>query len=162
MKYSNDCRRLSQLIIAQRDSISILDSSSVDPLKPYKDLLIDLLIQDPVAKEKIVELLKYQHYLSEAQQLLGWVVPRFPVSGEAIASKGIEKGPNYKKILDKLREAWKASHFQATEQQLIDEDLPHVLEDLRNTNEIKSENNNKTVDVNSSASGASSKKHKQN
>ncbi|CAF4754430.1 unnamed protein product, partial [Rotaria magnacalcarata] len=44
MKYSNDCRRISQLIINNRDSISILDSSSVDPLKPYKDLLVDMAI----------------------------------------------------------------------------------------------------------------------
>ncbi|CAF4283258.1 unnamed protein product, partial [Rotaria sordida] len=41
MKYSNDCRRLAQLIINYRDSLSILDSSSIDPLKPYKDLLVD-------------------------------------------------------------------------------------------------------------------------
>ncbi|CAF0966419.1 unnamed protein product [Rotaria magnacalcarata] len=152
MKYSNDCRRISQLIINNRDSISILDSSSVDPLKPYKDLLVDMAIQDSTAKEKIVELLKYQHYLTEAQQLSGWALPRFPVSGESLASKGVERGPNYKIILDQLREAWKTSHFQATEDQLINEDLPNVLNNLINTNGASSTTTRKHTDTNSSTS----------
>ncbi|CAF3379957.1 unnamed protein product [Rotaria socialis] len=37
MKYFNEYRRLSQWLVAYRDSISILDSSSIDPLKPSKD-----------------------------------------------------------------------------------------------------------------------------
>jgi hypothetical protein len=138
MKYSNDCRRLAQLIITNRDSISILDSSSIDPLKPYKDLLIDLINNDPMAKDRIVELLKYQHYLPEAQQLSEWILPRFPITGGMLASKGIKQGPNYKLILNELRESWKKSHFQATESQLLDEVLPNVLYNLANTDEIAS------------------------
>jgi hypothetical protein len=134
MKYSNDCRRLAQLIITNRDTISMLDSSSIDPLKPYKDLLVDLSIQDPNAKERVVELLKYQHYLPEAEQLSKWILPRFPVSGGTLSSNGIKQGPTYKIILNELREAWKKSHFQATENQLISEVLPSVLEHLANTN----------------------------
>jgi len=148
MKYSNDCRRLAQLIITNRDTISILDSSSIDPLKPYKDLLLDLSINDPNAKERVVELLKYQHYLSEAEQLSEWILPRFPVSGETLSSNGIKQGPTYKIILNGLREAWKKSHFQATENQLISEVLPSVLEHLANTN--------------SSASSSLPKKRKEN
>ena len=163
MKYSNDCRRLAQLIIDYRDSISILDSSSIDPLKPYKDLLVDLIIRDSTAKEKIVELLKYQHYLTEAQQLSEWIIPRFPVSGETLVSKGIKQGPNYKIILDKLREAWKTSHFQATENQLIDKSLPHILENLINTDETTSGNTKKYTNINSSTSSSPQpKKSKQN
>jgi hypothetical protein len=149
MKYSNDCRRLAQLIIANRDSISILDLSSIDPLKPYKDLLVDLIIQDPTAKEKILELLKYQHYLTEAQQLSEWILPRFPVSGEALASQGIKQGPNYKIILNELREAWKKSHFKATKDQLVTDVLPKVLDNLTNTN------------INSSSHSSLPKKQKQ-
>ncbi|UJR31757.1 hypothetical protein I4U23_019235 [Adineta vaga] len=134
LKYSNDCRRLSQLLITYRDSISLLDSSSTDRLKPYKDLVIDLIINDPMAKERIVELLKYQHHLSEAQQLSDWTIPRFPVTGNMLTSKGIKQGPNFKLILNALRDNWKQSHFQATENQLIDEVLPHVLETLAHTN----------------------------
>jgi hypothetical protein len=134
MKYSNDCRRLAQLIITNRDTISILDTTAIDPLKPYKDLLLDLTINDQDAKEKVMELLKYQHYLTEAGQLSEWALPRFPVSGGTLASKGIKQGPKYKIILNELREAWKKSHFQATENQLSDEVLPIVLEQLTNTN----------------------------
>ena len=134
MKYSNDCRRIAQIILTHRDTLSILDSSSIDPLKPYKDLLLDLTINDPIAKEKVVELLKYQHYLTEAQQLSEWILPRFPVSGDILASKGIKQGPTYKIILNELREAWKKSHYQATEHQLIDDILPDVLQQVSNSN----------------------------
>ncbi len=142
------------MIIANRDTISILDFSSIDPLKPYKDLLLDLIINDPNAKERVVELLKYQHYLAEAEQLSEWTLPRFPVSGVTIASKGIKQGPTFKIILNELREAWKKSHFKATEDQLIKEVLPDVLENLANTKQ--------DTDKNSSTSSSSlTKKRKQ-
>lgn len=134
MKYSNDCRRLSQVILTYRDTISILDCSSPDRLKPYKDLLLDLSINDPNAKDRVIELLKYQHYINEIEQLSQWILPRFPVSGGTLASKGIKQGSNYKTILNQLREAWKESHYQATENQLIDEVLPNILENLTDTN----------------------------
>ena len=130
MKYSNECRRLSQLLVTYRDSISILDKLSIDPLKPYKDLLIDLHLFDPNIKEKVVELLKYQYYLSEAQQLIDWTMPHFPVSGGMLALKGVKQGTNYNIILSELREAWKKSYFKATESQLLDEILPTVLKTL--------------------------------
>lgn len=135
MKYSNDCRRLSQLILTQRDAITVLDSSAVDRLKPYKDLLIDLLILDPLAKEKVLELLKYQHHLDAVQPLSDWTLPRFPIAGGMLASKGIKQGPNYKIILNELREAWKQSHYQASEHQLLEEILPTVLENVVRINE---------------------------
>ncbi|CAF3144179.1 unnamed protein product [Rotaria sp. Silwood2] len=130
MKYSNDCRRLSQLLVTYRDSISILDSSSIDTLKSYKDLLIDLYLFDPNIKEKIIELLKYQYYLNEIQQLIDWTIPNFPVSAGMLALKGIKQGSNYKVILHELREAWKKSHFKANENQLLNETLPTVLKNL--------------------------------
>jgi len=133
VKYSNDCRRIAEFILENRDKISILDSSSIDPLKPYKDLLLDLPKTDLHAKEKVVELLKYQHYLNGAQQLSKWTLPCFPISGETLASKGIKQGPNYKIILNELRDIWKRSHFQATEKQLIDEELPNILKQLSNS-----------------------------
>ena len=162
MKYSNDCRRISQLIINNRNSVSILDPSSTDPLKPYKDLLIDLSIQDSTAKQKIVELLKYQHYLAEAQQLSEWILPRFPVSGGMLATKGIKQGPDYKVILDQLRETWKRSHFQATEHQLIDEVLPCILENLTSANEVTCPHTKQNTNVNSSTISSDQKKLKQN
>jgi hypothetical protein len=135
MKYSNDCRRLSQLILTQRDAITVLDSSAVDRLKPYKDLLIDLMILDPTAKEKVLELLKYQHHLDAVQPLSDWSLPRFPITGGMLASKGIKQGPNYKIILNELREAWKQSHYQATENQLLEDILPTVLENVERVSE---------------------------
>lgn len=128
MKYSNDCRRLSQLLLTQRDSISLLDSSDSDRLKPYKDLLLDLAILDPSAKEKVLELLKYQHHLDEIPILADWTLPRFPITGGMLAAKGIKQGPMYKLILNQLREAWKRSHYQADEHHLLEVVLPDVIE----------------------------------
>lgn len=132
MKYSNDCRRIAQVILTYRDTVS-LDNSSSDPLKPYKDLLLDLTISDPHAKDKVIELLKYQHHLNEIEQLSQWTLPRFPVSGDVLSSRGIKQGPNFKVILNELRQTWKQSHYQATEYQLINEVLPQVLEQISNS-----------------------------
>jgi len=158
MKYSNDCRRIAQLILVNRNSLSILDSSSPDPLKPYKDLLIDLSIQDPTAKEKIIELLKYQHHLAEAKQFSEWILPRFPVAGGMLASQGIKQGPTYKIILNELREAWKQSHFKATEDQLINEVLPNVIKSLENINDASSTKNKQNSNANSSLSSVPKKR----
>ena len=128
MKFSNDCRRLSQLLVIYRDSISLLDST--DPLKPYKDLLVDLHPFDPNIKEKVIELLKYQYHENELQQLLDWPIPNFPISPGMLALKRVKQGPNYKLILHELREAWKKSHFEATESQLLNEILPIILKNL--------------------------------
>ena len=134
MKYSNDCRRLAQLILTQRDSISLLDASAVDRLKPYKDLLLDLLIGDPTAREKVLELLKYQHYLDQLQTFADWTIPRFPITGDMLAAKGIRQGPTYKLILNELRETWKQSHYQDDKNRLLDEVLPVVLEKVTREN----------------------------
>ena len=134
MKYSNDCRRIAQIILTYRDKISLVHSTTGgDPLKPYKDLLLDLGIQDPNAKEKVVELLKYQHHPLEAEQLSQWTLPRFPVSGNVLSSQGVKQGPTFKLILNELREAWKQSDYLATENQLINNVLPSILERLATT-----------------------------
>jgi hypothetical protein len=104
--------------------------SLIDPLKPYKDLLMDLYLYDPDIKEKIIELLKYQYHLNAIQQLIDWKLPHFPISGGMLALKGIKQGPNYKLILNELRQEWKKSHFKATESQLLNEILPIILKKL--------------------------------
>ncbi|CAF4129985.1 unnamed protein product [Adineta steineri] len=138
MKYSNECRRLSQLLVVYRDEIFLLDSSSIDPLKPYKDLLVDLYLFDPNIKEKIIELLKYQYCLNEIQQLIDWPLPHFPISAGMLALKGIKQGGNYKIILHELRQAWKQSNFKATEHQLLEETLPIILKNLKTTETLTS------------------------
>ncbi|CAF4978584.1 unnamed protein product [Rotaria magnacalcarata] len=47
-----------------------------------------------------------------------------------LALKGVKQGPNYKIILNELRQAWKDSHFKATENELLTEILPKVLKNL--------------------------------
>jgi hypothetical protein len=44
--------------------------------------------------------------------------------------KGVKQGPNYRIILDELRQEWRKSHFKATESQLLDETLPIILKNL--------------------------------
>lgn len=153
MKYSNDLRRLSQLILSQRDTIASLDSTARDRLKPYKDLLLDQLIVDPAAKERVIELLKYHHHDLETIQIFSdWTLPRFPITGGMLASKGIKQGPNYKFILNELREKWKQSYYEATEQELLEIHLPTVVESLETSAESS---------MNQPSNNPRSKKHKQ-
>lgn len=121
MKYSNDCRRLAQLILFFRDQM--FDRR----LKSYKDLLIDLYLYDPDVKEKIIELLKYHYHHDDVRELTEWSVPLFPVSPGMLALKGIKQSGNYREILQQLREAWKQSDFRATETDLLNEILPRIL-----------------------------------
>ncbi|CAF4107627.1 unnamed protein product [Rotaria sordida] len=160
MKYSNDCRRLSQLLVTYRNSISKLDLSSIDPLKSYKDLIIDLYLYDPNIKEKIIELLKYQYYLNEIQQLIDWTIPNFPISPGMLALKGIKQGLNYKLILHELREAWKKSYFKANEKQLLDEILPIILKNLT-TIESSIISNQKTIVIPPAFTLPRRRKHKE-
>lgn len=141
MKYSNDCRKLSQLILNQRDLVSILGPDSRDQLKSYKDLLIDTMVTDTSAKERIIELLKYQHHFNFIKTFSEWNVPRFPISGEMLASKGIKQGPQYRLILDQLREAWKSSYYEASELELLDNILPRIVENLPTAAQIAADKN---------------------
>ena len=139
MKYSNDCRRLAQLLVSYRDSVSMPDpSSSSDRLKPYKDLLIDLYPYDTNVKDKLLELLKYQYHFDDLQQLRDWHIPQFPISAGMFTLKGVKQGFNYKIIMHELRDLWKKSDFQATESDLLNEALPAVLKTIpMNDNSVK-------------------------
>ena len=105
----------------------MLDSSSPDRLKPYKDLLIDLYPYDSNVKDKLLELLKYQYHFDDLQQLREWPIPHFPISAGMFTLKGVKQGLNYKIIMHELREMWKKSDFKATESELLNETLPAVL-----------------------------------
>lgn len=128
MKYSNEFRRLGQLLLTYRHSISPLSSSN--RLKPYQDLLIDLYSYDPLIKDKIIELLKYQYHDELINELIQWPIPQFPISAGMLALKKVKQGMNYKVILQELKNAWKQSNFQATEGQLLNETLPIILQNL--------------------------------
>jgi hypothetical protein len=127
MKYSNDCRRLAQLLMTYRNSTVMLDTSAIDRLKAYKDLLIDLYPYDEQIKDKIIELLKYQYQWEAIPILSNWSRPSFPVTSGMLTLKGVKQGPNYKLILNELFHVWKCSHYQATESQLLNESLPIIL-----------------------------------
>lgn len=137
MKYSNDCRRLGQLLVTYRHSISPRDSP--DRLKPYQDLLVDLYPYDTNIKEKIIELLKYQSHHELIPELVHWPVPQFPISAGMLALKGVKQGANYKLILQELQSAWRQSNFQATESQLLNETLPMILKNLTNSLSAKTD-----------------------
>ena len=126
MKYSNELRRLGQLLITYRHSISPLDSSN--RLKSYQDLLTDLYSYDPLIKDKILELLKYQYHDQLISELIQWPIPQFPITAGMLALKKVKQGGNYKIILQELQRAWKQSNFQATESQLLNEILPIILQ----------------------------------
>ena len=121
MKYSNECRRLAQLIVNYRDSLPD------HRLKSYKDLLVDLHPFDSNIKEKIVELMKF-HHVDDVEQLTHWTIPIFPISPGMLALKGVKQSGNYKEILQELKETWKQSDFRATENELLNETLTKILQ----------------------------------
>ncbi|CAF1125919.1 unnamed protein product, partial [Didymodactylos carnosus] len=134
MKYSNETKRLSQLLVTYRDITQLITTNaSSNRLKAYKDLVIDLVVVDPSAKEKVTELLKYQGHTQLYSELEQWKIPKFPISGGMLALKGIKQGPNYKIILNELKEIWKESNYEKTEKELLENCLPSVLEKLSNS-----------------------------
>lgn len=127
MRYSNDCRRLGQLLVSYRDVVKKCSSKSADPWQSYKDLVFDLHSYDPDIKEKIIELLKYQYEFDGIPVIQEWTIPQFPVTPGMFILKGVKKGQNYRLILEQLQRAWKQSNYQASEKQLLDEVLPNLL-----------------------------------
>jgi hypothetical protein len=78
----------------------------VDPLKPYKNILVDFN-KDNKIYEKITQLLLYQGHDDFIKSITEWTIPLFPIHGDMIAKIGVPKGPLFSKIINDLKEIWK-------------------------------------------------------
>ena len=92
------------------------------PLKPYQDMIVSA--QNARAKEvlksQIVELLHYQGRHDLSQEIQSWSPPLFPVTGLHLKTLGINPGPEFGKMLSKLKEIWKDGYFTASKDDLLE------------------------------------------
>ena len=91
-------------------------------LKPYQDMIVSAPNTQAknLVKSHVVELLHYQGRHDHAQEIEAWRIPEFPITGGHLKKLGIKPGPEFGKILGKLKEVWKNSYFTASEAVLLD------------------------------------------
>jgi tRNA nucleotidyltransferase (CCA-adding enzyme) len=85
------------------------------PLKLVKDRLVD-----GVPRDHLTETLRVQGRGAEADILVEWAVPTFPVKGRDILAKGFAPGPQVGEVQAALRERWKDSGFMLSAEELLD------------------------------------------
>lgn len=147
LKISKEEKNLGLFIVKnRRDLVSAADSS--DPLKPYQDFVIDVSTgrgrggcpgggcpggaalrlssvpacaqcREPDAKARVCELLKYQGEPSLLEEMQGWSIPPFPVSGHDLRKAGIVSGKEIGALLQQLRNQWKKSGYQMEKDELL-------------------------------------------
>lgn len=91
-------------------------------LKPYQDMIVSAPNTQAknLVKSHVVELLHYQGRHERAQEIEAWCIPEFPITGGHLKKLGIKPGPEFGKILGKLKEVWKDSYFTSSEADLLD------------------------------------------
>ncbi|XP_018427144.1 PREDICTED: CCA tRNA nucleotidyltransferase 1, mitochondrial isoform X2 [Nanorana parkeri] len=116
LKISKEEKGLSLFILKERRELRA-DHTDRVPLKPYQDYIIDSRESD--AQKKVCELLKYQGEERLLQEMEGWTLPRFPVSGHDLRRLGISSGKEIGRILQELREQWKESGYRCGKEELL-------------------------------------------
>ncbi|KAM4651180.1 CCA tRNA nucleotidyltransferase 1, mitochondrial isoform 1-T3 [Discoglossus pictus] len=116
LKISKEEKCLALFLLKQRRELTS-DPTDADPLKPYKDYMIDT--REPDAHKKICELLKYQGEEQLLRQMESWTLPRFPISGHDLRRLGISSGKEIGQTLQELRARWKGSGYLASKEELL-------------------------------------------
>lgn len=90
-------------------------------LKPYQDMIVSVPNTQAknLLKSHVVELLHYQGRHEHAQEIKAWCIPEFPITGGHLKKLGVKPGPEFGKMLGKLKEVWKDSYFTASETDLL-------------------------------------------
>ena len=119
-KLSNFERDLSVFITTHRHKAPACGTT---PLKPYQDLIVGLsnVTSLELVRGKVIELLQYEGKLEEADEIRGWDVPVFPVTGLDLKRHGLKTGPPFGKTLNKLKEMWMDSYYQLSKESLLAE-----------------------------------------
>lgn len=100
-----------------------LESCDSDILKRSlhhcQDLLVDTTMPVNKTRVKIIELLKYSNMRDTLELFQQWTLPRFPVSGIKLIEVGVPKGPIFSRELNRLKDIWRQSRFEKTEEELL-------------------------------------------
>lgn len=122
-KLSNSEKALGKFIVTYRDPIT-----HENPLKPYQDMLVCVSTSRSlkIVREHVTELLHYQGQHVMAGQLAAWVPPEFPITGKHLKEAGVTPGPEFGRVLNQVKEAWKESYYKLTKDDLL-EKLKQIL-----------------------------------
>ena len=96
-----------------------------------QDLLVDSTMPMVKTRIKMLELLKYLNLRKTLEQFQQWTLPKFPVSGIKLIEMGVPRGPIFSKELNRLKDIWRQSRFEKTEDEL--------LQHLKQYKQVKSE-----------------------
>lgn len=116
LKLSNAERQLGRFIAAHCKSIA-----HDFPLKPYQDILVSSPVKcaEPL-RGQVIELLYYQGKEDLVKDISEWKIPEFPVNGNDLKQFNIKPGPNFGKVLSRLKETWKDSYFSLSKEELLE------------------------------------------
>lgn len=132
---SNEECGLGIFIIRHRNNRDLTDycksQTNGDPLTPYQHLFAEEILNTKVSEAimRCVELLKYRGDSVLMNRLSSWEMPKFPIHGAMFLEKGI-RGPKVGLAINQLRHIWILSDFQKTADDLMQNELPKILEIL--------------------------------
>ena len=116
-KLSNKERILGLFIISHR---SLHSHSEKCSLKPYQDLIVSNSNNvDFSVRERVRQLMFYHGKITESLELDKWVIPKFPITGLDLRTQGIKPGPEFGRILKKLKKIWMNSYYSDSKDDLL-------------------------------------------
>jgi len=117
-KLSNTEKNLAMFIATYRYQSKKTD----EPMRFYKDILVtkSTPVNSHIIREHVLELLKYEGNKEFIKELQSWVVPKFPVTGGDLKSKGIRPGKDMGKIINTLKALWVESYYELSKEYLLD------------------------------------------
>lgn len=71
-------------------------------------------------KHWLAEALRLLDKPDDAQALIEWPVPFFPISGKDVLQRGVSEGPDVGRTLKDLREVWYASEYRMSREALLE------------------------------------------
>jgi len=99
------------------------------PLQPYQFLMVDSDKKPKDTRVFISETLKYNGQLDLCQQFLDWTPPRFTVTGHHLKEAGCPPGRAMSVVLKKIKDQWKESNFELSEEALV-ASIPSTVQSL--------------------------------
>ena len=74
---------------------------------------------DRIPVETMAEVLRVRGQPVQANELLEWKVPVFPVTGDDLMATGVKQGREMGRIINDMRAVWRDSHYMADKAELL-------------------------------------------
>lgn len=115
LKLSNVEKQLGRFIATHRHKNDHPDF----PLKPYQDILVSCPVKcAEQLRRQVIELLYYEGKSDLVKDIETWPIPEFPINGNDL-KQHIKPGPNFGKVINRLKEMWKDSYYTLSRQELL-------------------------------------------